>query len=190
MACRYLHEAIDVIADHCPDLVETLHRLQEAGVTIRVLGRTPGTGALHTKEPGRWIGLWYAGKHHRHGASIEVLTGHTGFPARVSPAKPGSTHDITAARAHVLPALCKAARSADLGGQGLHRGWNRDQGAGQGRARAQWGHPVAQLPHHQPESPRRAGQRPAQELQGTGVRRPLTHQDHRHSPSRPRSTRA
>lgn len=31
MACRYLHEAIDVIADHCPDLVETLHRLQEAG---------------------------------------------------------------------------------------------------------------------------------------------------------------
>ena len=30
MACRYLHEAIDVIADHRPDLVETLHRLQEA----------------------------------------------------------------------------------------------------------------------------------------------------------------
>lgn len=32
-----------------------------------------------------------------------------GFPVRTSPVEPGSTHDITAARAHALPALYPAA---------------------------------------------------------------------------------
>jgi hypothetical protein len=33
----------------------------------------------------------------------------TGFPVWASPVEPGSTHDISAARAHVLPALYPAA---------------------------------------------------------------------------------
>ncbi len=40
---------------------------------------------------------------------MQVVTDPTGYPVWVSPAEPGSTHDITAARAHALPALYAAA---------------------------------------------------------------------------------
>jgi hypothetical protein len=39
----------------------------------------------------------------------EVLTGPTGYPEWVGDVEPGSTHDITAAREHALPALYPAA---------------------------------------------------------------------------------
>ena len=44
-----------------------------------------------------------------HGGNIQVLTGPTGYPEWVSDVEPGSTHDITAARTHALPALHPAA---------------------------------------------------------------------------------
>ena len=34
---------------------------------------------------------------------------HTGFPVYTGPVEPGSTHDLTAARLHVLPALYRSA---------------------------------------------------------------------------------
>lgn len=40
---------------------------------------------------------------------MQVLTGPHGYPEWVSPVEPGSTHDITAARAHALGALYPAA---------------------------------------------------------------------------------
>ena len=40
---------------------------------------------------------------------MQVLTDHTGFPVWTGPVEPGSTHDITAARAHALLALYWAA---------------------------------------------------------------------------------
>ena len=49
--------------------------------------------------------LWYFGKHHRHGGSVQVPSDPTGFPLWVSAMWPGSTHDLTAARELVLPAL-------------------------------------------------------------------------------------
>jgi hypothetical protein len=52
---------------------------------------------------------WYSGKHHRHGGNIQVLTSPGGYPEWTSEVEPGSTHDITAACAHVLPALYPAA---------------------------------------------------------------------------------
>lgn len=57
--------------------------------------------------------LWYSGKHKRHGGNVQVITDPTGYPVWVSPAEPGSTHDITAAREHALPALYAAASGAD-----------------------------------------------------------------------------
>lgn len=48
---------------------------------------------------------WYSGKHHPRGGNIQVLTDPTCYPVWVSPASPGSTHDITAARTFALPAL-------------------------------------------------------------------------------------
>lgn len=53
--------------------------------------------------------LWYSGKHKRHGANIQVVTGPRGYPEWVSGADPGSTYNITAARTHALPALYAAA---------------------------------------------------------------------------------
>jgi hypothetical protein len=44
-----------------------------------------------------------------HGGNIQVRTDPSGYPAWVSPVEPGSTHDLTAARGHVLPARYPAA---------------------------------------------------------------------------------
>jgi hypothetical protein len=62
---------------------------------------------------GEVIDLWYSGKAHTHGGNIQAVFAPDGFPLWVSPAEPGSAHDITAARVHALPALYQAA-AADL----------------------------------------------------------------------------
>ena len=49
--------------------------------------------------------LWYSGKHHTFGGSVQVICDPTGFPLWVSAVRPGSTHDLTAARELALPAL-------------------------------------------------------------------------------------
>jgi DDE superfamily endonuclease len=66
------------------------------------------------KEPavsvqGEVIDLWYSGKAHAHGGNVQAVTAPDGFPLWVSRVEPGSVHDITAARAHALPALYRAA---------------------------------------------------------------------------------
>ena len=65
--------------------------------------------------------------HKAFGGNVQVVTDHTGFPVWASPVEPGSTHDITAARDHALPALYKAAADgmptlADKGYQGAGAG--------------------------------------------------------------------
>ena len=49
------------------------------------------------------------GKAHRHGGNVQAVLAPNGFPLWVSEVQPGSVHDITAARAHALPALYRAA---------------------------------------------------------------------------------
>jgi hypothetical protein len=106
---RYLHEALDVIAAHAPDLHDVLAAAHQAGTahlsldgtlipTDRVAARAEVNGetAHH---------LWYSGKHHAFGGSVQVLADPTGFPLWTSDVRPGSTHDLTAARELVLPAL-------------------------------------------------------------------------------------
>jgi hypothetical protein len=108
-AYRYLHEAIDVIAAHAPDLPDVLARGLEQGWEFVCLDGTliPTVRSSRKSEAGH--DLWYSGKHDRHGGNVQVLTGPGGYPEWVSPVEPGSTHDITAARAHALPALYPAA---------------------------------------------------------------------------------
>ena len=43
------------------------------------------------------------------GGNVQVVMDHTGFPVYTGPVEPGSTHDLTAARLHVLPALYRSA---------------------------------------------------------------------------------
>ena len=61
------------------------------------------------QRKGEVIELWYSGKAHTHGGNIQAVLAPGGFPLWVSPVEPGSVHDITAARAHALPALYRAA---------------------------------------------------------------------------------
>jgi DDE superfamily endonuclease len=84
------------------------------------------------KEPaisvkGEVIDLWYSGKAHTHGGTIQAVTAPDGLPLWVSEVEPGSVHDITAARLHALPALYRAAAAglptlADPGYEGAGLG--------------------------------------------------------------------
>ena len=108
-AYRYLHEGIDVIAAHAPDLHEVLdHGLDRSWEFVCLDGTLiSSTRSSARSEAGHDI--WYSGKHKQHGGNIQILTDPTGYPVWVSDVEPGSTHDITAARTHALPALYPAA---------------------------------------------------------------------------------
>jgi hypothetical protein len=112
-AYRYLDEVIEILAEQAPDLRQALERAKDAGFSHVILdGKI--IPADRCKEPalsvkGQVIDLWYSGKAHTHGGNIQAVCAPDGFPLWVSPAEPGSVHDITAARAHALPALYHAA---------------------------------------------------------------------------------
>jgi hypothetical protein len=63
---------------------------------------------------GKQIDLWYSGKAHEHGGNIQALFDPDGFPRWVADVEPGSVHDLTVAREHVLGALYWAASHLDL----------------------------------------------------------------------------
>jgi hypothetical protein len=46
------------------------------------------------------VDLWWSGKHHHHGGTVQVVTAPDGWPLWVSPVRPGREHDVTCARAH------------------------------------------------------------------------------------------
>ena len=112
-AYRYLHEGIDVLAAAAPGLRGALLAVRAAGhphVTVDgTLIRTdrchaPGSTA-RTDRPDRRVDLWWSGKHAAHGGNIQVIAVPGGWPIWTSAVVPGSTHDLTAARELVLPAL-------------------------------------------------------------------------------------
>jgi hypothetical protein len=140
-AYRYLDEVIAVLAAEAPELRQVLERAKDAGFSHVILdGKI--IGCDRCKEPalsvkGEVIDLWYSGKAHAHGGSIQAVIAPDGFPLWVSDAEPGSVHDITAARIHALPALYYAAASglpalADPGyegaGIGIHTPVRRPPG--------------------------------------------------------------
>jgi hypothetical protein len=109
-AYRYLHEGIDVLAAHAPDLHDVLARARRDGWSHLTLdGTLIQTDRVSTKKQETGHDLWYSGKHKKHGGNVQVLCDPKGFPVWTSPVEPGSTHDITAARLHVLPTLYPAA---------------------------------------------------------------------------------
>ncbi|SCD83874.1 DDE superfamily endonuclease [Streptomyces sp. SolWspMP-5a-2] len=48
----------------------------------------------------------YSSKHKRHGVNVQVVTDPAGGILWLSPALPGRTHDLTAARTHKIPRIC------------------------------------------------------------------------------------
>lgn len=108
-AFRYLHEALQVISSQAPDLIEVITQLRHKGEPFVCLDGTLIRTDRVAARTERGNHSWYSGKHKAFGGNVQVITDHTGFPVWVSPVEPGSTHDLTAARAHALPALYKAA---------------------------------------------------------------------------------
>ena len=125
---RYFHEAIDVIAEHAPDLADVLERAEIEGWShIELDGTLIPTTRLSARTE-RGNDAWYSGKHKQHGGNLRVLYDPHGFPIWVAPVEPGATHDITAARRHVFPALNHAAATwlpvlVDLGYRGADIGY-------------------------------------------------------------------
>lgn len=115
---RLLHEGITLLADEAPDIHQAIERAQTAGLTHLLLDgtliSTDRVAAKTLNAKGREIDLWYSGKHKYHGGNVQVITGPNGFPLWTSEVEPGSTHDLTAARIHALPALYEAARQGLL----------------------------------------------------------------------------
>jgi hypothetical protein len=108
-AYRYLHEAIDVIAQQAPDLTEVLAAGRAAGWAFVALDGTLIETSRSSAQSAAGHDIWYSGKHHAHGGNIQVVADPSGYPVWTSPVEPGSTHDITCARAHAFPALYPAA---------------------------------------------------------------------------------
>jgi hypothetical protein len=112
-AYRYRDEVIAVLAEQAPGLRQALERAKDEGFSHVILdGKV--IPCDRCKEPavsvkGEVIDAWYSGKAHTHGGNIQAVCAPDGFPLWVSDAEPGSVHDLTAARAHALPALYRAA---------------------------------------------------------------------------------
>ena len=112
-AYRYLDEFIAVLAQEAPDLSEALERARDESLPHVILdGKIIEGDRCREKTisvKGEVIDLWYSGKAHCHGGNVQAVFTPGGFPLWVSAAEPGSVHDITAARAHTLPGLYRAA---------------------------------------------------------------------------------
>jgi hypothetical protein len=112
-AYRYVAEAVDVLPDQAPDLADALERAMADGVPYVILDgkvfAADRCSAPVTSVKGQVIDAWYSGKARRHGGNVQAVMRPDGVPLWTSPAEPGSVHDLTAARAHALPALYRAA---------------------------------------------------------------------------------
>lgn len=115
---RYLNEVVTVLAAQAPDLHDVLRKAKQDGVTHLILdGKLFSTDRLSeqtTSVKGEQIDAWYSGKHRKPGGNVQALMEPNGFPLWVSEVEPGSVHDVTAARAHVLGALYWAYSHLDL----------------------------------------------------------------------------
>jgi len=112
-AYRYVAEAVDVLSARAPGLAQALERAMAEGAPFVVLdGKVFETDRLAetvTSVKGEDVNAWYSGKKHRPGTNVQAVMLPGGLPIWAGPAEPGHVHDITAARAHALPALYRAA---------------------------------------------------------------------------------
>lgn len=112
-AYRYIHEGIEVLAAQAPDLPEVLDRAEAQGMAFVILDGTLITidrcGEQTVSVKGEPIDAWYSGKAHQHAGNLQALSAPGGLPLWIGEVEPGSVHDLTAARTHVLGALYAAA---------------------------------------------------------------------------------
>ncbi|MCL7493176.1 transposase family protein [Streptomyces sp. MCA2] len=111
---RYIHEAVTVLAAVAPTLEQAVTAASAKAFVI-LDGTLLPIDRIAVDRP------FYSGKHRKHGMNVQVITAPFGRLIWASPALPGATHDITAARTHrVIDALAEAGIKcfADKGYQG------------------------------------------------------------------------
>ena len=105
-AYRYRDEGIGALAEKAPDLVTVMAAAVRDGVPFPILdGKLVAIDRLDEKKTsvkGREIDAWYSGKSHDFRGNIQALIAPSGIPLWTSLVCPGSVHDITAAREHLL----------------------------------------------------------------------------------------
>jgi hypothetical protein len=120
---RYLHEGIDVLAAHTPDLRQVLAAAQREGLAhVNLDGIVIPTDRVAAPGPAG-ADLWWSGKHKHHGGNVQVISAPDGWPLWTAEVRPGREHDMTCARLHgVIDALAKVRAHltgvADLGYEG------------------------------------------------------------------------
>jgi len=111
---RYLHEGIDVLAAHAPELPDVLRERLARGDSHVILDgmliQADRVAETTLNTEGKTIHVWYSGKHHAFGGNVQFVSSADGFPLRVSDVQPGHTHDLVAACAEgAIGALCAIA---------------------------------------------------------------------------------
>ncbi|MDQ2589153.1 transposase family protein [Saccharothrix yanglingensis] len=100
--CRYIHEAVELLAALAPDLADAVKVAARKAYVI-LDGTLLRIDRVAADRP------YYSGKHKRHGMNVQVLADPAGRLLWTSPALPGSAHDLTAARTHgIVDALATA----------------------------------------------------------------------------------
>jgi hypothetical protein len=85
---RYLHEGIDLLAAHAPDLRQALTTANQAGLShVNLDGVVIPTDRVKTPGPGG-ADLWWWGKHKHHGGNIQVISAPDGWPLWTSDVRP------------------------------------------------------------------------------------------------------
>lgn len=98
---RYLREAIDLLAAQAVPLQRAVY-LASRLIYVILDGTLIPIDRVAEDRP------YYSGKHKRHGVNVQVLADTRGRLLWASPALPGATHDLTAARRHgIIHALTK-----------------------------------------------------------------------------------
>ena len=98
-ADRYVTEAVDVLADHAPTLLDALHH-HDPNEFLILDGTLIRTDRVAVDEP------YYSQKHRHHGMNVQVLARPDGTALWFSRALPGRTHDLTTARVHGVIQAC------------------------------------------------------------------------------------
>ncbi|WP_098896357.1 transposase family protein [Streptomyces sp. rh206] len=100
-AYRYIREAVDLLAGLAPTLEQAMETVRRKAYVI-LDGTLLPIDRIAADRP------YYSGKKKHHGMNVQVLADPAGRLIWASDALPGSVHDLTAARAHGIPAALAA----------------------------------------------------------------------------------
>jgi hypothetical protein len=98
-AHAYVTAVTGLLADRAPGPLKTLREHDPEFVLLG--GTLAGCDRIGDSRAD------YSAKHRRHGVNIQVVTDPAGEVLWISPAVPGRTHDLTAARTHRIIRICE-----------------------------------------------------------------------------------